>query len=226
MNQSQAENRSAIWGAFISALFALALTSCGGDEDKDPIVGNWGNEEVTFEFREDGKAVVTVVSESLTIEWKRIDEGKIQLTTPPDSAMEDATITAEIEGDKLTVKAPGETPFVLTRNHSGPTVDAALEAKITAAKMTVTTMETQLKIYENRQDMLPTTEQGLKALVEKPTTAPIPRRWTQLLMEDGLIDPWGNPFQYRYPGEKAEKFDVWSLGPDGKDGTSDDIGNW
>jgi len=72
----------------------------------------------------------------------------------------------------------------------------------------------------------PTTEQGLKALVEKPTTEPLPEKWTAL-MEEVPKDPWGQEYKYRYPAQKSKKpFDVWSVGKDGVDGNEDDIGNW
>ena len=89
--------------------------------------------------------------------------------------------------------------------------------------------EKTLKLYRSTTNTYPTTDQGLKALVEKPEEEPVPKRWTGPYMEevDGL-DPWGNPYQYAYPGEHNEekKPDIWSVGPDGEDGTEDDLGNW
>jgi general secretion pathway protein G len=73
---------------------------------------------------------------------------------------------------------------------------------------------------------MPTTEQGIKALFEKPTTEPIPDKWTQLL-EDLPKDPWQQPYKYEYPAKRSKKsFDLWSVGKDGQDGTADDIGNF
>ena len=85
-------------------------------------------------------------------------------------------------------------------------------------------LTTQLKTYEMLNLRPPTTEQGIKALVDKPsgTTS----RWRQLLSEVPM-DPWGNPYNYRYPGTKNPKgFDLYSYGPDRVDGGGDDIGNW
>jgi general secretion pathway protein G len=73
----------------------------------------------------------------------------------------------------------------------------------------------------------PTTEQGLDALVEKPTKPPIPDRWNPSLDEIPL-DPWKQPYKYKFPARPGSKkaYDIWSIGKDGQDGTEDDIGNW
>lgn len=89
------------------------------------------------------------------------------------------------------------------------------------------TIETNLIRYKVRCREFPTTAQGLDALVSKPTIAPVPTNWAQLSEPEGIIDPWGNPYQYRFPARhNLDKPDVWSMGPDGKPGTRDDIGNW
>jgi general secretion pathway protein G len=89
----------------------------------------------------------------------------------------------------------------------------------------ITTITTQLKTYEMESLYLPTTEQGLDALVHKPTAEPIPLRWHQLF-EKVPVDPWGTPYQYLSPGKhNPGKFDLYSLGPDRKE-SDDDIGNW
>ena len=83
------------------------------------------------------------------------------------------------------------------------------------------TIKVQIGVYEMENLRVPTTEQGLKALVAKPTTAPIPKRWSKLL-EKVPLDPWGNEYVYRSPGKNNSKFDVYSLGLDGKE-SDDDI---
>lgn len=81
--------------------------------------------------------------------------------------------------------------------------------------------------YKTKGGLYPTTEQGLKALAVRPTDGPKPRSWKPLLREQALYDPWGNPYQYRYPGKhNPDTYDVFSMGIDGKEGTEDDIGNW
>ena len=73
----------------------------------------------------------------------------------------------------------------------------------------------------------PNTEEGLKALM----TAPAGKkgRWKGPYFEENPKDPWGNDYQYRYPGSKnvngSRGYDLWSLGPDGVE-SADDIGNW
>lgn len=77
-----------------------------------------------------------------------------------------------------------------------------------------------------RMDMgsYPTTEQGLQALMTAPANAG--NRWRGPYIDRIPNDPWGNPYQYRYPGvRKVGGFDLWSWGPDGVE-SADDIGNW
>lgn len=101
-------------------------------------------------------------------------------------------------------------------------LDIAKEQRVEADLQTITT---QLKTYEMQSLFLPTTEQGLQALVTKPTTEPVAKRWRQL-MEKLPIDPWGKPYLYRNPGKRnPEKFDLFSTGPDRVE-SDDDIGNW
>lgn len=103
-------------------------------------------------------------------------------------------------------------------------VGSGEEAKV---KADVQAISASLVRYQTKSRMLPTTEQGLKALVERPTTPPQPEEWSKFLKEKALKDPWGREYQYRYPGIKTpESYDVYSLGKDGKEGTEDDIGNW
>lgn len=87
-------------------------------------------------------------------------------------------------------------------------------------------ISTQLQLYEARNMRLPTTEQGIKALVDKPTTEPVPERWMQFL-EEVPKDAWGNEYKYRFPAQKSKKgYDLYSTGANGIEGDDDDIGNW
>jgi general secretion pathway protein G len=102
-------------------------------------------------------------------------------------------------------------------------VDVAKETRVDGDLQNIMT---QIQLYEARNMRPPTTDQGLKALVEKPTTEPLPEKWTQLL-EEVPKDPWGQEYKYRTPPQKSKKaYDVWSIGKDGVDGTEDDVGNW
>ncbi|PXA04514.1 type II secretion system protein GspG [Coraliomargarita sinensis] len=73
----------------------------------------------------------------------------------------------------------------------------------------------------------PSTEEGISALVKAP--AGKDSRWKGPYLEEVPLDPWGNAYQYRFPGSKningARGYDIWSLGPDGVE-SADDIGNW
>lgn len=101
------------------------------------------------------------------------------------------------------------------------------DAELGKAKADIKTFEASLIRYKTRGGMYPTTSQGLKALVEKPTDGPQPSSYQPLLREQALIDPWRNPYQYRSPGKhNPATYDVFSMGLDGKEGTDDDIGNW
>lgn len=101
------------------------------------------------------------------------------------------------------------------------------DADKTGASADVENIETNLVRYKAKAMFYPTEQQGLLALVEPPKDGPKPKSWTQCLEKDALIDPWGNLYQYHYPGRKnSDSYDVYSMGPDGKPGTEDDIGNW
>jgi general secretion pathway protein G len=70
----------------------------------------------------------------------------------------------------------------------------------------------------------PSGSQGLAALVQKPAGE---EDWRGPYLDAIPDDPWGNPYQYQFPGTRSNKgYDVWSYGPDGTNGTEDDIGNW
>lgn len=84
----------------------------------------------------------------------------------------------------------------------------------------------QLKLYQATNGFLPSTEQGLKALVERPQSDPKPRQWRQLL-ERVPLDPWQSEYVYVYPGKKnTGGFDLFSKGLDRTANTEDDLGNW
>ena len=106
-------------------------------------------------------------------------------------------------------------------------LDRADDARSMAAKTDVNNLMQALKLYKLDNQRLPTSEQGLQALIAKPTTGPMPANWKPYL--DKLPnDPWGRPYQYLNPGVKGET-DVMSLGADGQaggEGKNADIGSW
>lgn len=108
----------------------------------------------------------------------------------------------------------GSAIYLLSNN-----IDVAKEQRVDADFQAITT---QLKTYEMINYTMPTTDQGLEALVVKPVGDPQPRKWKKLL-ESVPLDPWGNPYKYRNPGTvNPEGFDLYSLGPDRKE-SDDDI---
>jgi len=108
-------------------------------------------------------------------------------------------------------------------------MDRPDEAKRVAARADVAAIVQALKLYRLDNGNYPTTDQGLGALVQKPTTTPVPPNWNQKGYLSKLPkDPWGGDYQYLSPGVKGE-IDVFSLGSDharGGEGNAADIGNW
>jgi len=95
--------------------------------------------------------------------------------------------------------------------------------RIQAAKAKVSKLQSDVLAYELDNGMYPTTEQGLKALVERPSGNPQPRNWRQI-RQYVPVDPWQNEYQYAYPGrQNPRQFEIYSYGPDGQPGTADDI---
>lgn len=103
------------------------------------------------------------------------------------------------------------------------------DARIVAAKQDIATMMGALKLYKLDNMHYPSTEQGLQALIVKPTSGPSANGWKTGGYVDKLPkDPWGNSYQYLSPGIKGE-VDIFSLGADGVPGGSGndaDIGSW
>jgi general secretion pathway protein G len=93
-----------------------------------------------------------------------------------------------------------------------------------AVKSDIQGITSQLRLYESINGFLPTTEQGLQALVTQPSTEPKPTRWYQLFKRVPK-DPYGSNYIYLCPGRKNPTgFDLYSAGPDRKADTADD--NW
>ena len=106
-------------------------------------------------------------------------------------------------------------------------LDRADDARVAAAKTDIGNLMQALKLYKLDNQRYPTAEQGLEALVRKPTGGPIPPNWKPYV-EKLPNDPWGRPYQYVNPGVKGE-IDVFSLGADsqaGGEGKNADIGSW
>ncbi|MCE9680141.1 type II secretion system major pseudopilin GspG [Shewanella sp. AS1] len=100
------------------------------------------------------------------------------------------------------------------------------KADLQKAVSDIVALENALDMYRLDNSVYPTTEQGLEALVQKPTISPEPRNYRS----DGYVkrlpqDPWRNNYLLLSPGERG-KIDIFSAGPDGQPGTEDDVGSW
>jgi general secretion pathway protein G len=106
---------------------------------------------------------------------------------------------------------------------TGGHIDTATD---TAARGHIEQYKTLLLMYQGANGFLPSTEQGLKALITKPEIEPKPRSWRQLT-DKPILDPWKQEYFYEQPGRhNPAGYDLFSAGPDRKPGTADDIGNW
>ncbi len=108
-------------------------------------------------------------------------------------------------------------------------LDRPDQARQVAASADIRVIMQQLKIYRLDNTFYPSTDQGLQALIVKPTTNPIPMNWKQGgYLERLPNDPWGRPYLYLNPGVKGE-IDIMSYGADGQpggEGNNADIGSW
>lgn len=103
------------------------------------------------------------------------------------------------------------------------------EAKIVAAKQDILAIENAMDLYKLDNGFYPSTEQGLQALVLRPTTQPIPENWeTGGYLKNLPKDPWGHAYHYLNPGKHGE-IDIFTFGANnqpGGTGTNATIGNW
>ncbi len=101
-------------------------------------------------------------------------------------------------------------------------------AYINAARTQIKAFKGPLQAYHLDINDYPTTAQGLDALREPPPDLPDPTKWQGPYLDSAVpLDPWGRPYQYEYPGKHdPESPDIWSVGPDGVDGTDDDVVSW
>ena len=101
-------------------------------------------------------------------------------------------------------------------------------AFIKAAQTQVRALKAPLQAYRLDLNNYPTTSQGLEALRMAPGDLANPAKWSGPYLEEPVpLDPWDQAYRYAWPGTRnADLPDIWSVGPDGVDGTDDDVGNW
>jgi len=100
------------------------------------------------------------------------------------------------------------------------------QARVTAAKADIANIELAIDAFEIDNGRFPTTDEGLKALVEEPSD--LRSTWMEPYLKRGVpVDPWGNEYVYSLPGKhNTHGYDLYSAGPDGKEGSEDDVTNW
>lgn len=97
------------------------------------------------------------------------------------------------------------------------------QARMVKAKQDILSIQSALDLYKLDNGIYPSTDQGLEALVKKPSIPPVPRNWkSDGYLQSVPVDPWGEAYQYMNDGEKLK---IFSYGPKGKEGGSE-IGNW
>lgn len=103
------------------------------------------------------------------------------------------------------------------------------QARRVAAKQDILSIENALELYKLDNGTYPTTDQGIEALVKKPTSDPTPMNWNGPYLKGGLPkDPWGHAYHYQNPGKHGD-IDIFTFGPKNQaGGTGNDatIGNW
>ncbi|MDK2971520.1 MAG: ral secretion pathway protein [Candidatus Sumerlaeota bacterium] len=99
------------------------------------------------------------------------------------------------------------------------------KARIKATEAQIRNVGVALKMYEMHVGAFPTTNQGLEALIEKPNDVD-EEMWDGPYLDEKPSDAWKRPLNYTSPGDNHTDYDLWSNGPDGKEGTEDDIKNW
>lgn len=97
------------------------------------------------------------------------------------------------------------------------------QARMVKAKQDIMAIQSALDLYKLDNGFYPSTDQGLEALVKKPSSEPLPRNWkSEGYLQQLPTDPWSQPYQYLNDNEKLR---IFSYGPKGKEGGSE-IGNW
>lgn len=102
------------------------------------------------------------------------------------------------------------------------------KAYINATRTQIKAFKTPLQAYRLDLNDFPTTQQGLEALRNPPADLPNLEKWQGPYLDSPVpLDPWDGMYQYEYPGKyEVDVPDIWSFGPDGVDGTDDDVASW
>ena len=203
----------------------------------DPLLGAWGSAKTKFEFFDNGRLLLSTPAQTLHMDWSRMADGNVRVQQCIGITGRVDVFSEKIAGETLTLKLVRIEPpigpvvdvtHILERGHAGPVRPDPKDADLWSAQLHMSMMQEQMEKYKKANGDYPTTEQGIQALAVKPEKPPIPAKWTKLMFPHGDIDPWGNKYRYRSPAEAhpAQGYEIWSIGPDGKSGTPDDIWIW
>ncbi|MEQ8821606.1 MAG: type II secretion system major pseudopilin GspG [Sumerlaeia bacterium] len=101
------------------------------------------------------------------------------------------------------------------------------EARKGTAKADIRNIKVGLAQFEMHVGRFPNTSEGIEALIEEPSGLP-DDQWDGPYLDTDVTpkDPWGAVYNYRSPGEHSKDYDIWSSGPDGQEGTEDDVTSW
>ena len=136
--------------------------------------------------------------------------------------------SGQTAGQRTAQGAAGQTPAPpMVRSPA----DMQDQTRRRSARMSLRSLANNVERYYRDTGQYPTTAQGFNALISRPAILPSSANWRGPYLipstqERSTTDPWGNKYQYSRPGKSGRPFDIWSLGPDGKDGTADDVGHW
>ena len=103
------------------------------------------------------------------------------------------------------------------------------EARVVATRRQIDSYKTALGLFDLDNGFVPTTEQGLQALVVQPSSPPVPANWKGPYLDPAVVrkDPWNRDYIYKNPGTHIPNgYDLYSTGRSGVDADDSDIGNW
>lgn len=100
------------------------------------------------------------------------------------------------------------------------------KAKVTATKQSISSLSMALDNFELGVGRFPTSEEGIQALLVRPPSLTEDSGWDGPYMREEPLDAWNRKLTYKYPGEKSVDYDIISQGPDGQEGSADDITNY
>lgn len=228
VNKKPSKTAHIPWNIFVGSMFVILLlpsfVGCG-KSSSSALVGRWaieGGQSTTnvpedLELLKDGTGIV----DKMGVTWKT-EKGRLYYTASVGAWAHDY----KIAGTTLTLTMDNGRKVTYAKDSGEQSIKSA---KIKAAELFVKNMKAPLERFESHVGRFPTTEEGLGALLVAPSSLADPAKWDGPYIEDNVsgIDPWGNPYQYAYPGmHRQNKYDLWSMGSDEISDTEDDIGSW